>query len=857
MAAPYGGMKEAMDTKGKFYLGRIFDLKKGKTSDQALLYDPEDLTTHAVVVGMTGSGKTGLCIDLLEEAALNGIPALMIDPKGDITNALLHFPDLLPQDFKDWVNPDQARREGKTIEQAAAEAAENWKKGLADWGIGEERLRALESAANFAVYTPGSDAGIPINILASLKAPDLAWEGNEELLREKISSTTTAILGLVGLTDLDPVQSREHILLSNIFETSWSKGQDLALDELIMQTQTPPFQKLGVFDINSFFPQKERFELAMKLNNILAAPAFQTWISGQPLDIPSLLYGQNGRPNHSVFYISHLNDEERMFFITLLFSAIEAWMRSQSGTKSLRALVYFDEIFGYIPPVSNPPSKGPMLRMLKTARAFGVGLILVTQNPVDLDYKGLSNTGTWFVGKLQTDQDKQRLLDGLEGALAGAMNRSYYDKLISGLGKRVFLMHNVHNKEPILFQTRWAMNYLAGPLTRTQISTLNTLVGARFLSTTTGSHSKPPTSTTTEQKPQSVTEKESPTGKRRETPGSTTRSAVPSGIEEYFLPSNLTLDEGFKTLGKASPSGAINKGLLYHPTIIAQANIRFLKRNYNLDHELIQTRLVIDPDRRGIIRWEEHASDNIDRSQLDDRPDSEAVFSSLVSPMSEVKLLTSIQKDFIEWVYQTSEVNVRANETLKIFCGPEVSNAEFRRMCTEAARKERESELKKLNTAIDRKIDALQNKLSREQRELDEDKTKLSQRRIEELGTHAETIISFFGKRRSTRRISSSLTKRRMAAEAKADVEESVDAIAEYTEQIAELEKEKLQTAEEVNQRWGEIANQVSEIPVTPLKKDVMVELFGIAWFPYYLVKVGDKENEVPAFQHLVGSNPT
>ncbi len=321
-----------METRGNFYLGRIFDTKTGKAGDQPLLYEPEDLTTHGVVVGMTGSGKTGLCIGLLEEAALTGIPALMIDPKGDITNTLLHFPDLLPQDFKPWVNPDEARRADQTLDQAAAQAAENWKKGLADWGIEPARLSALKDAAHFAVYTPGSNAGIPVSILASLEAPDLDWESNRELLREKISGTVTALLGLVGLQDIDPVRSREHILLSNIFENAWKQGQDLQLDELILQTQTPPFQRLGVFDVNTFFPEKDRFTLAMLLNNILAAPAFQTWIEGQPLDIPSLLYGPDGKPRHSVFYIAHLSDAERMFFVTLLFSAVEAWMRTQSGT---------------------------------------------------------------------------------------------------------------------------------------------------------------------------------------------------------------------------------------------------------------------------------------------------------------------------------------------------------------------------------------------------------------------------------------------------------------------------------------------------------------------------------------------
>ncbi|HIP72104.1 MAG TPA: ATP-binding protein, partial [Anaerolineae bacterium] len=425
-----------INTDGNFYLGKIVDPQTNEKTDTPLLYDPDDLTTHAVVLGMTGSGKTGLCLDLLEEAALNNVPALLIDPKGDITNAILHFPNLAPADFAPWINAAAAEREGKTIEQAAQETADLWRNGLASWEIGPERIQALKNSVQFSVYTPGSDAGLSLSILASLKAPPIPWNSNEEILREQISGTVTAVLGLAGLTDIDPVRSREHILLANIFEYNWSRGQDLDLAALIMQTQSPPFDKLGVFDVDTFFPEKDRFDLAMALNNILAAPSFQNWLEGDPLDIQQLLYTPDGRPRHTIFYIAHLPEEERMFFVTLLYSAVETWMRSQKGTTSLRAIVYFDEIFGYLPAVGNPPSKEPMLRMLKQARAFGVGMVLATQNPVDVDYKAMSNAGTWFIGKLATEQDKARLLDGLATAARGGLDRREYDRLISTLGKR-------------------------------------------------------------------------------------------------------------------------------------------------------------------------------------------------------------------------------------------------------------------------------------------------------------------------------------------------------------------------------------------------------------------------------------
>ncbi|MBN2549243.1 MAG: DUF87 domain-containing protein [Anaerolineales bacterium] len=847
-----------MDTKGNFYLGRFFDAQKGKTTDRPVLYELDDLTTHAVVVGMTGSGKTGLCIDMLEEAALNGIPALMIDPKGDITNTLLHFPDLLPQDFQPWINPDLARRDGKTIEQAAAETAATWKNGLADWGIESERLLALKNAAQFAIYTPGSDAGIPVSILASLKAPTIPWEGNRELLREKISGTVTALLGLVGLTDIDPVRSREHILLSNIFEHAWSHGADLDLGELIMQTQTPPFPKLGVLDVNTFFPQKDRFELAMLLNNILASPAFQAWIEGQPLDIPSLLYTPDGRPRHSVFYIAHLPETERMFFVTLLFSAVESWMRAQSGTSTLRSIVYFDEIFGYLPPISNPPSKQIMLRMLKQARAFGVGLVLATQNPVDVDYKALSNAGTWFIGKLQTDQDKQRLLDGLEGAMTGGLDRSGYDRLISAIGKRVFLLHNVHNKPSEmgqLLQTRWAMNYLAGPLARNQIPPLNQLAGATLPTTASTPAAPYSPAAQPDTAPKAAAPAAAPTPPARPEAkaagsalGSATRPALPAGVTEYFLPNNLTFTQAFKAAGQLYPQDAQSQGILYRPVILGQTRVRFLNRKYNLDYELLRTVLVADPDRRGMVRWENYPSPSLEPSELEENPAPGARFASLEAPITEARLVTAMQKDLVDWGYRTSQVAVRVNETLAIYAGPNITQAEFQQMCTDAAREGRDAESKKACATYDRKIDVLQEKLAREERELDQDESELSQRKMEELGTHAENVLSLFAKRKSSRRISSSLTKRRMTEQAKADVEESIEAIAEMKKEIAALEKEKAQVLEEINQRWSDMINQSSELSLSPLKKDVLLDFFGVAWFPYYLVLTGGRTIELPAY---------
>jgi len=849
-----------MQTNGNFYLGRIFNRKQRETTPQPLLYDPDDLTTHAVVVGMTGSGKTGLCIDLLEEAALNGIPSLMIDPKGDITNTLLHFPDLLPADFQPWINPDEARRDGKSIEQAAEETAALWRSGLREWDIGPERLQALQNAAHFAVYTPGSDSGIPVNILASLKAPNIPWESNRELLREKISGTVTALLGLVGVNDIDPVQSREHILLANIFENAWSRGRDLDLGELILQTQTPPFEKLGVFDVNMFFPEKDRFELAMLLNNILAAPAFQAWIQGPPLSIPELLFGPDGRPRHSVFYIAHLADAERMFFVTLLYSAIESWMRSQSGTPSLRAIIYFDEIFGYLPPIGKPPSKQPMLRMLKQARAFGVGQLLVTQNPVDLDYKAISNAGTWLIGKLQTEQDKERLLDGLQGAMSGSLDRRQYDRLISGLDKRVFLLHNVHEREPVLFKTRWAMNYLTGPLTRAQIPALNILAAGDETATErpttrvqgaflTGEPERrvtghaPPAAGYTPGRAEPQPEPEALLNHL----GSTTRPAVPARVEEYFLPNNLTLTQAFKAAGQTLPGDAQNLGLLYRPVLVAQAIISYLNRKYKLDHEQHLTAVVQDPDRRGRVRWENYRDNPIESQGLDTDPDPRARFSPLEAPFLDTRTISAMKKDFLDWAYHESEVTVMANEVLKIYAGPDVTPGEFRKQCSEEARKKRDAEIRKVAASYGRKLDTIENRIEREQRELEEDRDDLSQRKMEEWGTHAENVLSIFGGRR--KRLSTSLSKRRMTQKARADVNESLDAIKDYEEDLAEMEAELAEELKEINDRWGEIASEISEIPAKPYKKDVLIDLFGVAWFPYHVLNIEGEPVELPGFK--------
>ena len=806
-----------------FYLGRFYDSKLGRTTAQQYLYNSDHLTTHGVIVGMTGSGKTGLCLDLMEEAALQKIPSLMIDPKGDITNLLLHFPDLLPADFQPWINEVEAQRAGKTVAESAAETAELWRNGLAQWEIEPSRIARLKEAVQYTIYTPGSDSGRPISILASLAAPAIDWESNKELLRERISGTVTALLGLVGRTDIDPVRDREHILLANIFEHAWSQGKDLTLGDLIMQVQSPPFTKLGFFDVTVFFPDKDRFSLALALNNILASPAFQSWMMGEPLDIQKMMYTPEGKPRHTIFYIAHLNDTERMFFVTLLYSSVETWMRTQSGTGSLRALVYFDEIFGYLPPTANPPSKEPLLRLLKQARAFGVGMVLATQNPVDIDYKGLSNAGTWFIGKLGTDRDKQRLLDGLE-SITGGIARADLDRLISGLDKRVFLVRNVNNKEPLLFQTRWAMNYLAGPITRTRIAELNRLAGADqpLLASSTPSAVN---NQSADAKPAAIP---TDTAKSVTAVGTSTRPKVPARVAEYFLPINQPATDG-----KIVET-------IYRPILLAQAVIRTTNRKYNIDLQQYKLSLVSDPDRRGMVRWQDYQSQGvIDVRNLDDAPDPDATFGDLQPPLSDATILNSLKRDFEDWVFRTSNVMIQANEALGVYAGPEVSAEAFSEQCNEAAELQLAAETKKLDSRFEVKLATLQRELEREKQELADDEDELSRRKREEGVKHIETalgMLGLFGRKKS---ISGSMSKRSLTERAKEEVDESVQEISRLEKAVRELLANKEDEVAQLEEKWQQIAQTTTTIQLQPFKKDVVIDLFGVAWLPHYLMEKG------------------
>jgi len=839
---------KVIEKLGAFYLGKEYDLEAGEILDRPVMYDARDLTTHAVCVGMTGSGKTGLCIDLLEEAALDSVPAIIIDPKGDVTNLLLTFPELQPKDFLPWINVDDARRKGQSVEEYAQTIASVWRKGLADWGEGPERIRRLKDSAEFLIYTPGSDAGLPVSILHSLAAPPLDWEEHEEMLREKVQGTVSALLGLVGM-EADPVRSREHILLSNIFEHAWREREDLDMARLIGLVQNPPMRRLGVFDLDTFFPQKDRFELATALNNLIAAPGFKRWLEGQPLDISAILHGPSGKPRMSIFYIAHLSETERMFFVTLLLQQILTWMRGQSGTTSLRALVYFDEVFGYFPPVAEPPSKRPMLTLLKQARAFGLGMVLTTQNPADLDYKGLTNAGTWFIGKLQTERDKMRVLEGLESAVSEAgtlLDSRYLDKLISSLGSRVFLLHNVHEERPIVFYTRWAMSYLRGPLTRRQVQELMRDVKVQEEVTAEPSAPRPTKDKTRAAAP---SDGALSLGLSRHPP------ALPPDMEEVFLPTLLSLQQAVRRLEEETGQRleVQEERLIYEPALLGMATVQFVSRKHDVDERREVALLLEAPESRALMRWDEAKLLDITHRDLENEPFGEPFFVDMPATVTTARKLKGLSNGFSDYVYRHEAVVLGYNPALKLVALPDETQREFTVRCREAAREMRDAEVDKLSQKYERKIGQLQDRLAREERELVEDEADHAARKREELISAGESVIGLFLGRRSSRGLSTASRRRRYTTKAKADVQETKVNIADLEEDIAELKAELEEEAEAVTRRWAEALDEMDEVRVTPRRTDVDVELFALAWAPHWEItykdaRGRDRTDGVPAY---------
>ncbi len=803
------------DQPGKLYLGREYDLDLGHVTDKPVFVGSRDLTTHAVCLGMTGTGKTGLGVVALEEVLMQGVPCIIVDPKGDITNLALSFPDMQPADFLPWLDADEAARQNLSPEQFAEATAQRWRAGLQDWGIGPERIAALRDRVKFDIYTPGSDAGIPVNVLQSLSPPsdpNISWARNTETLRERISQLCMALLELVGI-EADPMQSREHILLATIFEASWRAGQPLDITSLIQQIQSPPVTRVGAFDMDVFYPRTERFELAMRLNNLVASPSFGVWTQGASMDIASLIKpdreagGSNpaGKTRCAIFYLAHLGEGERQFFTTLLLSQLVLWMRSQTGTSSLRCLVYFDEVYGYCPPYPrNPPTKQPLMTIIKQGRAAGLGAFLATQNPADLDYKGLANIGTWFIGRLRTGRDRDRALEGLEGAGAG-FDRNHFEGPLSTLPPRVFLLQSTTGT-PRFLQSRWAMSYLRGPLTRDQVSALQPDSGMAENDNDPEQNSM-----------NALTEAAAKLAEAQTvfTRIQSQRPQLPPDVREVFLPA---------TAQHGAPQ--------YTPHLLASASVRISDRASGVNDAerytyLVPLGLVAQlPDFAQIPLQHDVAL-----SALQSAPLPNAQFDPLPSGIN-ARWMKQAERLMIEHVYRHGVTTIFFNRTLKLYSQPDESQLDFRHRCEGAAREKRDQEAQKVRAQYERRMQTLQDRVAREHRELTQDRTELSGRQREELLGGVESVFNFVFGRRQNYAVAFGARRRREVENAQQDVRESEQAIAKLQQDLQAVADEYRDALNALSDKWMRALSDVTEVPLAPRKSDIFVDIVALAWVP-------------------------
>lgn len=789
---------------GKFYLGRTYDLGEKKLQDELVLYDSKDLVTHGVVLGMTGSGKTGLCISLLEEAAMDNIPAIVIDPKGDIANLLLTFPDLAPEDFRPWINEDDAQKKGISPDEHAAKTAAMWKSGLESWGQSGERIRAFRDKIDMAVYTPGSNAGLPVSILSSLDVPSFEILDDGEAFAERIESTVSSLLSLVG-NNADPIRDPEHILLSNIFSHSWKAGHGVTLESLIRHIQVPPFDKIGVMDLETVCPQKSRLDLALKMNNLLASPGFSTWLEGEPLDVKRMLHTPEGKPRISIFSIAHLGDSERMFFVSLLLNQMLGWMRSQNGTTSLRALLYMDEIYGYLPPSAMPPSKKPMMTMLKQGRAFGLGVLLATQNPVDLDYKALSNIGTWWLGRLQTERDKARVLDGLEGAAASnhsGFNRKNMEQLLAGLGARVFLMNNVNDDAPTVFHVRWVMSYLTGPLARGQIKQLMDGRRAEIAAIKAAA-------------PIPAVEMPKPAAPEP------MRPRLPRGASDFFVPTGVGI-----------PPHEIN----YVPAVIRIGEVRYLDAPKGINgSETTAMVNKIDPP-SGNIEWSQtlELPNGLTVSQLGSEPVDGASFSELPQALLDQKLWSTLNKELVDWLYSNHSSTAFRSPLTGLFSQLGESEGDFRARLVHAAHEARDKKVEELRKTYEKKIKTIEGRLARAMDSVADQKDQASTAKINTAMRIGGTILgAILGKRISSTAGRGAMSGASRAWKESRDVARAKAKVDDYEEELEAIEEDCEREIEKLKAAMDPMSEKLETIRLTPLKKNCTSKAVGIVWMPY------------------------
>jgi hypothetical protein len=792
-----------MPDRGSFHLGKLLDPATGAATADDLVVGSSDLTTHGVIVGMTGSGKTGLAIDLLEECLLAGIPALIIDPKGDMGNLALTFPDLTPASFQPWVSAAEAQSEGITLEALAEKTATSWRAGLAAQGIGPERIQQLKDAADVTIYTPGSSAGVPLNVLGSLRAPALSWDTEAEALRDEIEGTVTSLLGLVGIT-ADPLSSREHVLLSNLVENAWRVGTDLDLGTLIGQVQSPPLRKLGVFEIDAFFPPGDRTELALKLNALIASPAFAAWNEGAPLDPQSLLFTTEGKPRAAIVYLAHLSDEERMFVTTLVFGKLVTWMRGQAGTADLRALAYMDEVAGYVPPTAAPPAKKPILTVLKQGRAFGLGLVLSTQNPVDLDYKAMANAGTWLVGRLQTENDKARVLEGLRSAAGGA-DIAALDAAIGALQKRQFMLVSAKDSRPRTFTTRWAMSYLRGPLTKEEVQQLMA-AAPRPAEPAPAAAAAPPAPLADDET-------------------AVAPAAAPGTTVSY-------LDPAAPWATQVGATAGVTRLQAFLATRVA---LRYDDTAAGIDEQQ-EFEALYGPLDGGLDLDSETVVDFDDRDFRPDAP-AGATYVLPAAPIAEAKFFAGAAKEVQARLVATRALEVFRNKQLKLTSRPGEAQDAFLQRCDEAAQGKADEEASKIRDRLEAKKDRLQNALEIAQRRVEELDTQTKSRQANELISGAGAVLgALFGGKRSARSIASSVgsvASKHGQAATSAERRETAEAkVLQTTDDLTQLEQEILDEVTAIDEKWKTAAESVETVAIRLEATDVRVTDVRLVWVP-------------------------
>ena len=777
-------MTQPYEQLGLFYLGRRFDVNSGTRLPEPVLYDSRDLVTHAVCIGMTGSGKTGLGIGVIEEAAIDQIPVLAIDPKGDLSNLLLTFPNLASSDFAPWVDERQAQAEQLTRDAAAEQIAAKWKKGLAEWDQDGARIGRLRSAVDIRVYTPGSRAGVPLSVLKSLRV------GAEDAEDTAARATTVAasLLSLAGVNDAGP-HSREQALVAALL--TQAEGQ-MDLPRLVEQILRPPFDKVGVMDLETFFPSRDRQELALRFNSVLATPGFDVWTTGEPPDLATMLFTTEGKPRVAIVSVAHLEEAQRMMAVSLVLNAALEWTRKQGGSSSLRALLYMDEVFGYLPPVANPASKLPLLTLLKQARASGVGVMLATQNPVDLDYKALSNTGTWFLGKLQTERDKARLLDGLEG-VSSSWTREQLDQTLSGLRSRVFLMHNVHEKEPVTFETRWTLSYLRGPLTREE---LRKAIGT------------PPPSA--QRAPSTAASAPATVAVGGDKP------VLPAGVSEYFVPAP----------GESS----------YEPVLYGSARVQYTDTRRGIDVTTSVHAMTPITDGAVAVDWDAASRTDIGPDALMKSPASpDARFGVLPAAARNPKSYAAWADDFEQWIVRSQPLRLFAAPAYKLTSKPGETEAQFAARLQQATREKRDAAVEKLRATYAPRVARATDKMRRMEDSVAKEEQQASQQKLQTAVSFGATLLgavlgrktvsmSTLGRATTAARgVSRSMKEAGDIAQAQ---ERQREAEAELKEIEAELERE----VQELQRSGPDAVIETTEIK--PKKAGVDVRLVALVWKP-------------------------